>query len=153
MADQPLEIKMTIPAASEYVGVIRLAISGIATRMNFTIEEIEDIKISISEACTNAIQHAYGENPDATNAHIDVKAIVHKDKLEIIVNDYGKGFDLNILGTEEQKRNSREKLGLGLGLTFIKSLMDDAEFTSIEGQGTVIRMVKNAPVTETVTAG
>ncbi len=52
-------IEMKIPAKREYVGVIRLTLSGIASRMGFTYELIEDLKIAASEAITNAVQHAY----------------------------------------------------------------------------------------------
>ena len=52
-------IEMKIPAKPDYLGVIRLTLSGIANRMGYTYEEIEDIKIALSEACTNAVQHAY----------------------------------------------------------------------------------------------
>lgn len=142
-----LSMKLTIPAASEFVGVVRLAISGVATRMNYTIEEIEDIKISISEACTNAIQHAYENSDDMSKNTIEIEATIYNDRLEIIVKDFGKGFDLGILGTDEQKEKSQEKFGLGLGLTFVKSLMDDTEFSSEPGKGTTIKMSKKAPVT------
>ena len=52
-------IEMKIPAKPEYVGVIRLTLSGIASRMGFTYDLIEDLKIAASEAITNAVQHAY----------------------------------------------------------------------------------------------
>lgn len=139
-----LEFALTIPALADYVGVVRLAISGIATRMNFTIDEIEDIKISISEACTNAIQHAYGDNVNPETDKIDIKIYIVNNELKIIVRDFGSGFDLSILGTKEQKEKSKEKMGLGLGLTFIKSLMDDANFKSTIGKGTEIQMQKQA---------
>ena len=140
-----LSMKLTIPCASEFVGVVRLAISGIASRMNYSIEEIEDIKVSVSEACTNAIQHAYGENTSNSKNNIDIVATIHPEKLEIIVKDTGIGFDTNILGTHEQKSRSEERLGLGLGLSFVKSLMDDATFNSEIGKGTTIIMSKKAP--------
>ena len=60
------------------------------------------------------------------------------------VKDYGQGFDLSIIGTPEQREKSKEKMGLGLGLTFIKSLMDNANFESVEGQGTTIQMSKKS---------
>ena len=135
---------MRIPCSAEFIGVVRLAVSGIASRMNFTIEEIEDIKISISEACTNAIQHAF-ENPDPEKDFIQIVVTMSDDSLDIEVSDFGRGFDLAILGTEEQKERSREKLGLGLGLTFIKSLMDSTDFSSEPGKGTTIKMSKKAP--------
>lgn len=138
------QVTMTIPCSAEFVGVVRLAVSGVASRMNFSIEEIEDIKISVSEACTNVIQHAY-EDQTTTNNVIDITMNMNDHKLDITVKDYGRGFDLSILGTKEQKEKSREKLGLGLGLTFIESLMDNTNFTSEIGKGTTIQMAKTAP--------
>jgi serine/threonine-protein kinase RsbW len=135
------KVSITIPSSSEYVGVVRLAISGIATRMNFTVEEIEDIKIAISEACTNAVQHAY---PD-TVGRINISSTIDNDKLTIEVSDHGVGFDTRILGSKEQREKSEKKLGLGLGLTFIKNLMDEANVQSTLGQGTTIRMMKQRP--------
>ena len=128
----------------EFVGVVRLAISGVAARLNFTIDEIEDIKISVSEACTNVIQHAYGSSSNPETDIIEIKAYIVGESLEIIVKDFGKGFDLSIIGTPEQRKKSEEKMGLGLGLTFIKSLMDDTNFESIQGKGTTIQMKKKS---------
>ena len=142
----PLEMSLSIPCASEFVGVVRLAISGLATRMNFNIEEIEDIKISVSEACTNAIQHAYPNLKNPNDGKIDITATIFSDRLEVIVRDYGVGFNLLNIGTTEKQEKSQEKFGLGLGLTFIKSLMDDTHFQSISGKGTTIHMIKKAPV-------
>ncbi|RAP27135.1 histidine kinase [Candidatus Marinamargulisbacteria bacterium SCGC AG-333-B06] len=139
-----LEVSLKIPSMPEFVGVVRLAISGIAARMNFTIDEIEDIKISVSEACTNVIQHAYGSSPNPEEDIIEINAYIVDDNLEIYVKDYGQGFDLSIIGTPEQREKSKEKMGLGLGLTFIKSLMDDTNFESVEGKGTTIQMKKKS---------
>lgn len=150
MSNQPLTMTMRIPCSAEFVGIVRLAISGAASRMNYSIEEIEDIKISISEACTNAIQHAYTQSTSIESEIIDITVNMYDDNLEIIIQDYGKGFDTSILGTEEQKRKSHEKMGLGLGLTFIKSLMDETELSSELGKGTTIRMSKTAPKQTTV---
>lgn len=142
----PLEMTMTIPCSSEFVAVVRLAVSGLATRMNFSIEEIEDIKVSVSEACTNAIQHAYPDLRHPNEGKIDIVAHIYSNRLEITVKDYGVGFDISKLGSEEQQEKSKEKFGLGLGLTFIKSLMDTTDFQSISGKGTTIHMIKEAPV-------
>ncbi len=142
----PLEMTLSIPCASEFVGVVRLAISGLATRMNFNIEEIEDIKISVSEACTNAIQHAYPDLKNPNDGKIDITATIFSDRLEVVVKDHGVGFNLLNIGTSEQQEKSKEKFGLGLGLTFIKSLMDDTDFQSVAGKGTTIHMIKKAPV-------
>lgn len=141
----PMKLSFSIPCASEFVSILRLAVSGIASKMDFPVEDIEDIKIALSEACTNSIQHAYDTENLAQEQTIDITAFVHKDKLELIVEDTGKGFDISKLGSPEQKENSEKKLGLGLGLAFIKNLMDDSEVVSTIGKGTKVRMTKTAP--------
>ncbi|NDC82116.1 anti-sigma B factor RsbW [bacterium] len=129
-----------IPAISDFVGVVRLAVSGVASRMQFSLDDIEDIKVAVSEACTNAVQHAYG----SVNGFIDVEMTLHSDKLEIVVRDSGKGFDPDNAVSDKKDGANNELFGLGLGLTFIKTLMDFSEIKSTSS-GTVVRMVKNAP--------
>lgn len=141
----PHVIAVEIPALSEYVAVVRLAISGVATRMNFSIEEIEDIKIAVSEACTNVVQHAYPNNPDG---RIYVRAILKPEHLEIFVEDFGKGFDTGNPVSDKKDGSNGINFGLGLGLTFIKSLMDDSEIGS-SPKGTLVRMIKKAPSSAT----
>ncbi len=52
------EIALQIPSDAEYVRVVRLAVIGVASRMAFSYDDIEDIKLAVSEACNNAILHA-----------------------------------------------------------------------------------------------
>lgn len=142
-------VELSIPCASDYVGVVRLAISGVATRMNFSVEDIEDIKIAVSEACTNAVQYAF-DGEEKQSATIKIICNLHADKLEITVKDNGKGFDQAEVDRKKQQKSEGtaavsegEIPTLGLGLTFIQSLMDEAEITSVPGKGTSIRMVKH----------
>ena len=139
---KPLSMDMVFDAKSEFVGIVRLAVSGIASRMSFSVEEIEDIKIAISEACTNAIHHAYKAVDDAK---VTINILVYPDQLEIFVKDDGVGFDTSIIGTPKQQENSEANMSLGLGLTFVESLMDETEFNSTIGKGSVIRMIKKVP--------
>ena len=48
-------IKMEISANPDFVSIIRLTTSGIANKIGFSIDDIEDMKVAVSEACTNAI--------------------------------------------------------------------------------------------------
>jgi len=130
-------VKIVIPSIPDYVGVVRLSASGIATRLNFTLEEIEDIKIVVSEACTNAVLYAY---PD-TIGEVEIIFTIKKDRLEIFVNDNGVGFNVeNPLISREQ--NKTERVGLGLGITFMRSLMDKVEYDTSIKQGTHLKLVK-----------
>ena len=133
-------IKLVVPAVSDFISVVRLAISGIASRMNFTIDEVEDIKLAVSEACTNSVRHAY----DKGVGEIYIDCMLQEETLVISIKDTGKGFDTQNIVSPSQTGDS--PIGLGLGLTFIKSLMDSLEVTSSVGQGcTVVMSKKKVP--------
>jgi len=136
----PVKIVLTIPSLSDYVGIARLTVSGIANRMKFTHEDIEDIKIAVSEACTNAVQYAYGDS----FGDIILVFSIFEDYLEISVKDSGKGFEEN--KSVEPVANDPEKIGLGLGIVFMRSLMDKVEYLSKENEGTEVIMTKKLPV-------
>src|SRR5690554_3236251 len=81
-------ISLTLPNAPEYVSIARLTLSGIANRMGFNIEDIEDLKVAVAEACTNAIKHGCGND-----CSYSIEFSVLKDKLRIEIRDGGEGFD------------------------------------------------------------
>ncbi|WLD93669.1 anti-sigma B factor RsbW [Alkalihalobacillus sp. AL-G] len=133
-------IEMTIPAKADYVGVARLTVSGIANRMGYTFDEIEDIKIAVSEAITNAVNHAYGEEVEG---YIQLTYGIFDDKLEITVRDTGKSFNVEeatkAMGPVNNKAIDQISEG-GLGLFLIESLMDQVQIN--EKAGVVVVMTK-----------
>ncbi|SCG84588.1 anti-sigma B factor [Proteiniborus sp. DW1] len=127
-------IKLSIPNKAEYVSVVRLTTSAIASRMGFDIEEIEDIKVAIAEACTNTLEH--GSNNKEENFDIDFDMYV--DKLIITVKGIGKDFS-----TENIEELKVEDFGEGnLGIFIINSLMDEVNIINDWNKGTGIRMIK-----------
>ena len=126
-------IEMKIPAKPEYVGVIRLTLSGIASRMGFTYELIEDLKIAMSEAVTNAVQHGYKEE----GGEVIVGFAQYEDRLELMVADQGKPFDFQKARKENgpyDEDTSVESLREGgLGLYLIESLMDEVRYHQNDG--------------------
>lgn len=141
MSDQPLDlILLTIPAKPDYVGIVRLAVSGIANRMGFSYDEIEDLKLAVSEACTNAVDHAYvGGEGD-----IEVSYRLFPDRLEIQVIDRGNSFNVSEvekrtgpISIESSMNAVRER---GLGLFLMKTLMDDVQISG--DNGVTVQMTK-----------
>lgn len=128
------QIKLSIPNKPEYVGIVRLTVAGIANRLGFDIEQIEDIKVAVAEACTNAIIH--GKNDGDENYNIDF--IIGNNKLEICVCDSGKGCK----SSDIKKPNLEDPKEGGLGIFIIKSLMDEVEILSDLGKGMTIKMIK-----------
>lgn len=134
-------IEMKVPAKPEYVGVVRLSISGIASRMGFSYEEIEDLKIAISEAMSNATTHAYEEED---GGEITIGFGLYENRLEIMVADRGDSFDLEKvkqeIGPYENNHSLEDLREGGFGLFLIEALMDKVEIKN--DYGVIVLMTK-----------
>ena len=124
-------IKMEIASNPHYVSVVRLTTSGIANKIGFCLDDIEDIKVAVSEACTNAIKHSLDNK-------FYVEYTIFENGLTIEVIDNGKGYNVDSV----DKPNLNEPKESGLGLFIIESLMDDVKIKSDEDNGTTIKMTK-----------
>ncbi|GGJ90926.1 serine-protein kinase RsbW [Lentibacillus kapialis] len=134
-------VEMKVPARAEYVGVVRLSISGIANRQGFAYEAIEDLKVAVSEAITNVVDHAYYQEG---NGEVTIGFGVYDDRLEVMVSDHGDSFDLSEIkggigpydGTESVESLSEG----GFGLFLIDALMDKVEINN--NYGVAVLMTK-----------
>lgn len=118
-------IKLSIPKKPEYVGVARLTSSSIASRLDFDIDDIDDIKVAIGEACTSIIQTSSDEEQN-----YDIEFELKEDRLSIKLTDLNKPVE---------KEETDE---MGLGLIIIQTLMDEVETDFTEDFGKTIKMTK-----------
>lgn len=109
-------IKLVLPSKPDYVGVARLTTSAIANNIGLNIEEIEDVKVVIAEACTNAL----GKKDE-----LYISYQIKKDEFIINVKDVSED-----IGEDEKEKE--------LGILIIKSLMDQVIFSDVG-----IKMIKN----------
>ncbi|MCY9735813.1 anti-sigma B factor RsbW [Paenibacillus alvei] len=134
-------VKLSLQAQAEYVELARLTLYGIASRIGFSYEDIEDMKVAISEACNNAVLYAY----DSHGGVVEVLFEVAEDEIEIIVQDEGASFDAasktNGLEALHDKQLEDIQAG-GLGFYLMQALMDEVEVKSVDGHGTVVKMKK-----------
>jgi serine/threonine-protein kinase RsbW len=134
-------LELEIPASPEYIAIARLVVSSIASsRRNLPDDRIDDLKLAVSEACTNAIE-AYGP-PTQNGADERVRIQVRDDdeKLEVKVADSGPGFDPNDLPSHPPVTDpDRLNFERGLGIPLIRTLVDDVQFAS-SPEGTSVRM-------------
>lgn len=124
-------IKINVPCKEQYVRLVRLFVSGIASQMNFPFDVIEDIKIAVSEAFNNIIEHAYSKKGKHPNVEIICKP--QKKCLKIVIHDHGHGFNI-------EKAYKKP----GFGLTFMKEFMDLVNFESSPKKGTTLTLTKYA---------
>lgn len=119
-------ISLNIPAEAEQLDVVRLCLYGIAVKLGFTYEDIEDMKVAVSEACNNAILH--GAPPEGAAHEMDIAFEWDDNGLSITVKDNGSSFDapgaLRTAGPYFGSSPGELNEG-GLGLYLMQALMDD----------------------------
>ncbi len=118
-------MELQLACEPELIAVARLACATFASQFGFSLDELEDIKLAVSEACTNVIQHAY---EDRTGQQFTIRCWTEENSLVIEVRDRGRG-----LQGEVQSH---------FGMKIIQAVMDFVEFQSEEGKGTIVRMMK-----------
>jgi len=130
--DDTVELK--IPARAEWVAVARLAVAAVASRLRFSVDEIEDIKLAVAEACTNCIQH--GSDGD----RIEITSEITADEVRVSVRDRSVGHKLesvdNDAGFAEGRRTEE------LGVFLIRALMDEVTYRVDAREGTELVMIK-----------
>ena len=83
------EMKLEFDAISENEGLARVVIAAFLTRLDPTLEQLQDVKTAVSEAVTNAVIHGYEEK----GGKIRMSAVLEKDELEITIEDDGIGIE------------------------------------------------------------
>ena len=132
-------IRLTIPAKPEYITLGRLALTGIARLRAEQLpqEVLGDLKLALTEACTNSVRHAY---PDGGGT-VQITYELHADRLVVEVADEGEGFE------PPQDASSRldgdELSEGGLGIAIIEALADEFEITERAEGGSSLRFVKH----------
>jgi serine/threonine-protein kinase RsbW len=128
-------VHLTIPAKAEYITLGRLALMGLARVRPLGTDTLGDLKLALTEACTNSVRHAYGGGDGV----VEIVYELHADRVIVEVADDGEGFS-----PDEAAGDGNEELSEGgLGIAIIRSLTDELEIGSAPGtRGSRLRFVK-----------
>ena len=141
MRDTTEIVELKVPSHARYVAVVRRLIASLAEGMQFRRPVVEDIALAVSEVCANVVKHAYVKR--GSRHSIDLRCAMTGGQLEILIQDRGRGFDVEKLKPYQRGRPALNAKGsVGVGLFLAKRLMDTVEVVSQKGVGTRIRMVK-----------
>ena len=128
------EERLRIPAKPEDITLCRLALTGISRFRQLSEETLSDLKLAITEACSNSVRHAYADGDGC----VDIRYELHPDRLVIEVADDGEGFD-----PVEARGGEDDLLEGGLGIAIIRSVADELEIERGDsGRGSRLRFVK-----------
>jgi serine/threonine-protein kinase RsbW len=130
-------VTLTFPAKPDYLVLCRLALSGLARAYPFDPDVLADLKLAITEACGNAVRHAYED--EAEDGPVTVSFRVDGDTLEVLVEDRGSG-----LVSPDREWTMPEEPESGMGLAIISAVVDELDVSrGDDGRGTVVRMTKS----------
>lgn len=130
-------VALELPAKAEYLLLARLALGGISRAVPIEEDVLADLKLAVTEACGNAVRHAYPADRGVVRVGYDVSP----DRIVITVEDDGSGVPENA-GTDDPL-DAAEPPESGMGLAIIRAVVDELELEErIGGQGTVVRMTK-----------
>ena len=130
-------VRLTIPAKAEYITLSRLALAGLSRVRALSDEVLADLKLALTEACSNSVRHAY-ENGEG---HVAISFELRDDRLIIEVSDDGAGFDAESAGRNGD--DGDELTEGGLGIAIIRSIADEVEIGGgPDGRGSRLRFVK-----------
>jgi serine/threonine-protein kinase RsbW len=127
-------VALTVPARAEFIALGRLALTGLARTRVLSAEIVADLKLALTEACSNSVRHAYDEGREGV---VEILYEVSEDRIAIQVTDDGSGFDPKIL-----KRAQEELDEGGLGIAIIRALTDELEIGARPEGGSRLRFTK-----------
>jgi len=125
-------VALSIPAKAEYIVLCRLALAGLARVRALEAETVADLKLALTEACSNSIRHAYAQGRTGV---VEVRYELNGEKFQVGVTDDGAGFDVSTLAPDGEPDEG------GLGIAIIRALTDELAIES-DGQGSRLRFTK-----------
>lgn len=143
-------VSLTIPCLAEYVSIARLAILGVAGRMSFSYDEVEDIRLAVGEACTHAIERAAAlwidkgldaSGPNVTDLRLDCE--ISANTLTIDVCD---SIPTETPAASADEDEAFEEAGIDrqhLSALLMEILVDEVQVKA-RPEGTCVRLVKHA---------
>lgn len=126
---------------ADNVGLARVSVAALAGQGRFSLSDIEEIKVAVSEAVSNAIIHGYQRR---TDGWVELDLELDDAGLTIVVEDWGVGIE--DIEQARQPSYSGDPERMGLGFVFMESFMHGLEVESTLGQGTRVQMRRLANV-------
>jgi serine/threonine-protein kinase RsbW len=137
MSEEGRSVRLTIPAKPEYITLGRLTLTALAGVRPVSDEALHDLKLALTEACTNSVQHAYQGGGVGT---VEILYELEPDRLAVEVADQGPGFEVAEHG--DGGDGDGELSESGLGIAIIRAVSDEVEIGRRDDGGSRLRFVK-----------
>jgi anti-sigma regulatory factor (Ser/Thr protein kinase) len=128
-------VELTIASDPKYMKLVRGLVAAAAEVVGFVKADVNSLCLAVDEACTNIIRHAYDGDH---NQKIEMQLGLHPDRIEVKLRDYGRKPD----PAKIKPRELHDIRPGGLGVHFIRTIMDEVVYDHSHQVGTELRMMK-----------
>jgi anti-sigma regulatory factor (Ser/Thr protein kinase) len=132
---------LTVPGQFEQLAQIAEFVTRAARDAGLTDDDVFHVEMAVDEACSNIIEHAYADR----SGDIDLACTsTASGAFEIAIHDSGRPFDPDVVGLPKVSppADLDDLNEGGLGLYFMRKLMDEVRFEMVSGQGNTLYMTK-----------
>jgi serine/threonine-protein kinase RsbW len=129
----------TFPARFDSLAAVSEFVTRAAEAAGLDARAVYAVQLAVDEACTNIIEHAYGGEG---RGDIECTCMVNENGLTVILRDYGRPFDPTSVPEPDLHASIEDRKVRGLGLYFIRQLMDQVRFEFTADSGNVLTVVK-----------
>lgn len=127
------DMELALAARAENIAIVRHALGGLGEVYGISDEKLSDIRLAVTEACSNVVVHAYPEGANLSDrpgwGMMEISTTMVGDDLGVVVRDWGEGI-----------RPRPDSPGLGLGLSLMAALADTVQLGHDTSEHTEVRM-------------
>jgi serine/threonine-protein kinase RsbW len=131
------QTELKLPSRLEAVGEAANAIADFMTRVGIGEEAAFGIDMAVREGIANAVIHGNKLDEDKL---VTIRITKSSDTLEFIIQDQGKGFDIETVSDPTAAENILKTSGRGI--FFMRNFMDEVSWSTLPEGGTALRLVK-----------
>jgi serine/threonine-protein kinase RsbW len=134
-------VSLVMPAEPKWLALGRLVLAGVCQLGSVDEETLADLKLAVTEACSNSVRHAYD---DGGSGEVEVRYELQRNSLAVEISDAGRGFRFDRPVAELGPQPDEDLREDEMGLAIIHALADEVEVgAGPDGRGTLIRFRKS----------
>lgn len=133
---------LVIPNSTQHLATVREAVREVVANSAFPSKDVNRIILAVDEAVANIMEHAYEEAREKDQLTIELKLDADSTRFEVVIIDSGREFDPSEIDVPDMDEHVSQGRKNGLGIFLMRQIMDEVQYTFVQGFRNELRMVK-----------